>query len=229
MKPLVVLDFDGVLFNSAYEAYRVCEATAKKYPEYAQIDFDEFMEFRRVLTDAWQFNRLYSINERLRDFSELKSQVKRPSDELFAERFFAERSEMMKSDDWPKLMSPYPVFFQIKDLIDKAPQNFRILSTRNVDSIKRTLDYFGVSPITIFGQEHIRKFGSKLAVAHNENWVAEGNFVVYVDDMMDHLKPFTSKVGLCLHAGWGYDPKGESYSPSQVVHLIESFLSVGEV
>ena len=60
MELIMMLDFDGVLFNSAYEAYQVCELVSQNDSSLRRgIHFEEFMEFRAQLTDAWQFNRLY--------------------------------------------------------------------------------------------------------------------------------------------------------------------------
>ena len=60
MELKLVLDFDGVLFNSAFEAYSVCNRTVADSPDYRQeVSFEEFLAFRAVVTDAWQYNRLY--------------------------------------------------------------------------------------------------------------------------------------------------------------------------
>lgn len=228
MKPLIVLDFDGVLFNSAFEAYQVCQETAEKFnKEYQLIDFDTFMEFRAVLTDAWQFNRLYSKESRINDFKKLRFEQKNHSDELFAKRFFETRKEMMESEEWPKLMAPYPFFFQIKDLINSNENLFKILSTRNKESIERTLLFYGVNNIEIFSQEDLLVHGSKISVAKSKEWFNSDKFIVYVDDMQSHLEPFMNEVALCIHAGWGYDSSGESYTQSQVAHLLDSFIKVG--
>ena len=92
MRLLIVLDFDGVLFNSAYEAYQVCEKVVKDLPKFRRgVHFDEFMEFRSCLTDAWQFNRLYSRERKLKDYTDL-AMIEADSDDWgFAEKFFQAR------------------------------------------------------------------------------------------------------------------------------------------
>src|ERR1700751_6016486 len=56
-----VLDFDGVLFNSAFEAFSVSNrATAGRAQFRQDITYEEFLSYRAVVTDAWQYNRLYS-------------------------------------------------------------------------------------------------------------------------------------------------------------------------
>ena len=62
MQVKFVLDFDGVLFNSAFEAYSVANRAVAGCNEFRQdISYEEFLAFRSVVTDAWQYNRLYSV------------------------------------------------------------------------------------------------------------------------------------------------------------------------
>lgn len=228
MKPLILLDFDGVLFNSAYEAFQVCEHMAKRDDRYRRgLSFDEFMSFRAQLTDAWQFCRLYQRDRLLRDITRLHEMVPDADDWAFSERFFAARAEMIKDPDWAKLMSPYPFFYQLRPLLMKYPGTFKILSTRNKASIQRTLEFFEASGIEIHGQEDIRAHGSKLGVAKHHGWLENGDYVVYIDDMNSHLEPFETEVDLCLHAGWGYDVAHvDSYTQGQAFQIIGGFLKL---
>jgi hypothetical protein len=228
MRPLILLDFDGVLFNSAYEAYQVCEHMAKGNTRYRHdLSFDEFMSFRAQLTDAWQFCRLYQKDRVLRDISRLNEIVPDQSDWSFAERFFAARAEMIKDPEWAKLMSPYPFFYQLRPFLLQYQQTFKILSTRNKASIQRTLEFFEADGIEVYGQEDIREYGSKLGVAKHHRWLENGDYVVYIDDMNSHLEPFENEVNLCLHAGWGYDiAHVDSYTQSQAFQIIGGFLKV---
>ena len=228
MRPLILLDFDGVLFNSAYEAYQVCEHMAKGNTQYRNnLSFDEFMSFRAQLTDAWQFCRLYQKNRVLRDITKLHEIAPDQSDWSFAERFFAARAEMIKDPEWAKLMSPYPFFYQLRPLLAQYQQTFKILSTRNKASIQRTLEFFEADGIEVYGQEDIREHGSKLGVAKHHRWLENGDYVVYIDDMSSHLEPFENEVNLCLHAGWGYDiAHVDSYTQSQAFQIVDGFLKV---
>ena len=232
-EPRIVLDFDGVLFNSAYEAYTVCNLATRDNPAYRQgVSFDEFMQCRVHLTDAWQFNRLYSVKRHTGRFATLRQARPGEDDRAFTRAFFAARAAMMLDPESPKAMAPYDFFFQIRPLLIAQPERFAILSTRNVESIRRTLNFFGVAPdaLEIFGQEHIREHGSKLAVAEAQGWLREDQFIVYIDDMTEHLKPFEGKVHLPLHADWGYDrARGDSLSQQQMLGIITALLSREEV
>ena len=228
MNLLVLLDFDGVIFNSAYEAYQVCQDVANTNPGYRKaVNFDEFMDFRRYVTNAWQFNRLYSQEFFLNDFSKLPTINQEHTDQVFVELFFKSRKHLMADNDWVKLMSPYPFFHELKKLILIAPHAFKILSTRDEVSIKRTLEFYSLGNIPVYGQESLIKYGSKHAVAKSNHWFEDYYYTIYVDDMNSHLEPFQGEVDLCVHAGWGYDLSNyESYSESQVFNMINGLVKL---
>jgi hypothetical protein len=222
------MDFDGVLFNSAYEAYQVCEHMAKGDRNLRSgVSFDDFMSFRAHLVDAWQYSRLYQKSRVLRDITKLHEITPDDDDWSFSERFFVARSEMLQNPDWAKLMSPYPFFYQLRPLLTRYAPSFKILSTRNRASIERTLEFFEVGGIEIHGQEAIREHHSKLGVAKHNGWLESGRYVVYIDDMNAHLEPFEIEVDMCLHAGWGYDVAHvDSFTQGQVFQIINSLLKI---
>jgi hypothetical protein len=228
MRVKFVLDFDGVLFNSAFEAFTVANLATKGRPGFRQdIVYEEFLAFRSVVTDAWQYNRLYATDRSV-PVEALKQITPDEADWDFARHFFAARREAMADHSWPKVMPPYDFFFLLKPLLLEHPDYFSILSTRNVQSIQEAMAFHGADVIEIFGQENIRESGSKLAVAHSQGWLERGKYlVVYVDDMNSHLEPFEGQIHLPLHADWGYD-RGTpgSLSAHQIFTIITSLLSM---
>ncbi len=223
-----VLDFDGVLFNSAYEAYLVCERCTKGQAAFRQkVDYEEFYAFRAVVTDAWQYNRLYSASEQV-PREALRLVEPDAEDWQFARAFFAARAEMMQDADWPKALPPYDFFLQLKPLLLQHPERFAILSTRNVASIRQTMAFHGADVVPVFGQEDIRQLGSKLEVARAQGWLEkQEHLVVYLDDMNRHLEPFEGEVHLPLHADWGYDQTTPgSLSEHQVMTIFTSLLAL---
>jgi len=225
-----VLDFDGVLFNSAFEAYSVANAAIAGRTEYRQdVTYQEFILFRSFVTDAWHYNRLYSVEHSI-PASLIRGLAPEEMDWDFTQRFFQARKGIMQDPDWPKIMPPYDFFLLLKPFLLKYPEYFAILSTRNVESIRQTLAFHGADVVPVFGQEDIRRLGSKLAIAKNQLWLDNGKWlVVYVDDMNSHLEPFEGKVHLPLHADWGYDAETPgSLSANQVITIISSLLKIAE-
>ncbi|HEY1142777.1 MAG TPA: hypothetical protein VGE68_01960 [Sphingomicrobium sp.] len=225
----IVLDFDGVLFNSAFEAYSVCNRCTGGDRRYQQkVAFEDFLEFRSFVTDAWQYRRLYDKAFAGEPFDQLPLAEPDEGDWEFAKGFFAAREQMMADDDWPKIMSPYHFFFLLKPVLVAHPEYFHVLSTRDRHSIGRTLDFYGAGSVPICGQEDIRRAGSKIDVARELGWLGDPTkLVVYVDDINRHLEPFEGQVHLPLHADWGYDNSAEkSLSQHQVLAIIHSMLKL---
>jgi hypothetical protein len=225
-----VLDFDGVLFNSAFEAFTVANAATQGRPEFRDdITYEEFLGFRAVVTDAWQYNRLYSREHGV-PAAVLPGVQPEEIDWQFARDFFAARKRIMEDPEWPKVMPPYDFFFLIKPLLLQCPDRFAILSTRNVQSIRETLAFHDADVVQIFGQEDIRRLGSKFAVAMDQHWLDRGKWlIVYLDDMNSHLEPFEGQIHLPLHADWGYDNGTPgSLSANQVHVILSSLLAIAE-
>lgn len=229
MELKIVLDFDGVLFNSAFEAYSVCNNCTQDAGRFRQgVDFEEFLAFRGYVTDAWQYRRLYDAEVFDPRFEALPQVEPEEADWQFAERFFSTRATMMADPGWPKIMAPYDFFFLLKPFLTKYPEYFYVLSTRDVGSISRTMRFYGVENVPVCGQEDIRREGSKIEVARCLGWLDDGrHLIVYVDDMNHHLEPFEGKVHLPLHADWGYDMSADkSLSQHQVLSIIQSMLKL---
>lgn len=225
-----VLDFDGVLFNSAFEAYSVANKATAHRAEYRQdITYEEFLSYRSVVTDAWQYNRLYSREHSL-PASAIRDFRPQEIDWSFSRDFFDARKTIMQDPEWPKVMPPYDFFFLLKPLLLKYPDRFAVLSTRNVQSIRETLAFHGADVLHIFGQEDIRRLGSKFNVAQDQHWLDAGKwFIVYVDDMNSHLEPFEGQIHLPLHADWGYDSGTPcSLSANQIHTIVTSLLTIAE-
>lgn len=230
MQVKFVLDFDGVLFNSAFEAYTVANLATAGNDDFRQdITYEEFLTYRGVVTDAWHYNRLYSVANHV-PASALHNVQPDEADWEFSRTFFEARKTVMSDPDWPKVMPPYDFFLLINPLLQQFPDRFAILSTRNVQSIRETLAFHGADVIPVFGQEDIRRSGSKLAVAQEQHWLDRGQWlIVYIDDMNNHLEPFEGQIHLPLHANWGYDRETPgSLSAQQILNIISSLLSLAE-
>lgn len=230
MKLQFLLDFDGVLFNSAFEAFTVANKCIEGRAGFRQdITYEEFLAYRAVVTDAWQYNRLYSEGGHI-PAEALPGLAPEDDDWAFARAFFEARATMMQDPQWPKVMPPYDFFFLLKPFLLQHPDRFAILSTRNVQSIREAMAFHGADVLPVFGQEDIRRLGSKLAVAKDQAWLERGKWlVVYIDDMNTHLEPFEGQIHLPLHADWGYDNGTPgSLSANQIINIITSLLALTE-
>lgn len=225
-----LLDFDGVLFNSAFEAYTVANlATSGRSGFRQDVSYEEFLEYRSVVTDAWHYNRLYSQSHPV-PAALLHSVEPDDEDWAFSSAFFEARKQVMSDPEWPKVMPPYDFFLLLKPLLLEKPERFAILSTRNTQSIREALAFHDADVIRVFGQEDIRRLGSKLGVAEEQRWLERGKWlVVYIDDMNSHLEPFEGQIHLPLHADWGYDGSTPgSLTSNQMINIVRSLLALTE-
>lgn len=230
MQVKFLLDFDGVLFNSAFEAFTVANRAVAGETGYRDdVAYEEFLEFRGYVTDAWQYNRLYSKRLAVKA-SAVPTLQPVEEDWEFSKKFFEMRKVLMQDPEWPKVMPPYDFFYLLKPYIVAHPDRFAILSTRNVQSIVEALRFHQADVLPVFGQEDIRRAGNKLGVAKEQGWLDRGKWlIVYIDDMNSHLEPFEGHIHLPLHADWGYDQGTPgSLSAPQIIYIISSLLSLTE-
>ena len=198
-RSLFVLDFDGVLFDSAFEVYQVCSALIKQgLVKRSEVELDEFMLFRKKVRDAWEFSYLFN-----------KTGISIPDrpdneDKEFASLFFKAREKLHCGKEWAFHIKPYPFFHNIKDYLINYPEQFKILSTRNEESIKTILEVNNIMNIEISGQSIVKATGSKIQVAEKRGFLNHSALSIYIDDMTDNVSPFVGKVDFALHAGWGY-------------------------
>lgn len=219
LKPSIFLDFDGVLFESSREAYEVCIQVANDYPEdYPNIpSFDSFLQFRGLVSDAWQYRRLLS------DCIIHTTFDKPNKDDLeFSRRFFQAREKIMNDKSWGSLFTPTNFFQEIEHLLVNSSQSFYIVSTRNYDSIAEVLKNNHIELDCISGQEDLRLYGTKVQSIVKQGWLDKSKFSMYVDDSTDHIDPFIGVVDLAIHADWGYgESTKKSLDESQVAKIIK--------
>lgn len=222
----IILDFDGVLFDSAPEVYKICEKITKGNKNYKQnLSYKEFLKYRSYVTDAWQYSLVYS-KKLLNEPISFKNVLPDDEDNLFAKNFFYARSEISQ-DEIIDSIKPYKFFDKLSYFLDKYPQFFSILSTRNIDSINQILNKHKINNIKIYGQEDVKKFGSKILIFEEKINSDFENFTVYIDDIYEHLEPFEDKVDLTIHAGWGYGHNDKnSFDEDYCFKIISSIFKI---
>lgn len=200
----VILDFDGVLFDSAVEAHAVCESIPKNWNNLSlkTFSFPEFMKFRKHINTSTDFLPYYVGNTVIDQ--ELKKQFKAT---FYAQRKIISLTKNYVKENFP----PYKFMYDIRELITENPDIFYVLSTRDEDSIKATLkSYVQFKPENIFGQAVYSAAGSKVQ-ALQERGLALSD-CLYVDDLCSHLYPFEKYATKLIQADWGYGELDESYS-----------------
>ena len=181
------------------------------------------MLFRKKVRDAWEFSYLFN-----------KTGISIPDrpdneDKEFASLFFKAREKLHCGKEWAFHIKPYPFFHNIKDYLINYPEQFKILSTRNEESIKTILEVNNIMNIEISGQSIVKATGSKIQVAEKRGFLNHSALSIYIDDMTDNVSPFVGKVDFALHAGWGYgDQTLKSVNTDTTAKIVNALIQMDE-
>lgn len=213
-KTCIFLDYDGVLSDSLKEAYLIARCAYSGVSVKSPINQEEykrFREYRPIVVNSYLY---YYFFEPDGD----------KSDE-FNKKFLAVRKELMENDTefWKSLESPLPFLEKIKPLIEKYPQRFRILSTKNKDAIIEQLHKYGINFNTdfVFGKFEIKN-------------LSKGEFInslkvedaILIDDSKENIescKKYEKIRGYM--ANWGYvkNPK-DGFCEEEILDIIKENL-----
>tara|TARA_B100000575_G_scaffold292310_1_gene300306 strand:- start:924 stop:1580 length:657 start_codon:yes stop_codon:yes gene_type:complete len=200
----IILDFDGVLFDSAYEAFSVCQNMLNLYSIKGlrnDVSYTEFRLYRPKVKNADDFIPLYFNEECVIETKE------------FLKLFFLSRENLMISENYASNYYPKFEFLrQILPMMQKNSNLFFILSTRDTKSINIVLESNGIyMKDNIIGQDSIRKHGNKINALKA---YGISNCDLYIDDMRHYVDELNEISDISLMADWGYglkDPDSVSF------------------
>lgn len=232
---MIILDFDGVLFDSAWEAYEVGHLTVfgVRHGPADLSRWDLFRALRWKILAAWQYKPVFDsirFGETLSQ-AEIRLENSRNSgfsaeDKEFESMFFECRKAWIERsrEEWQRLSRPMPFFFAIRPLIEKHPEHFAIVSTRNEESIREMLQRFiHIDRLKIFGSAEFQA-NEESKAATIRKLVNPETISLFVDDGEDHLLATEGIPGLhTFLAGWGYVPaaKARDNSPQVTQTIID--------
>lgn len=197
---IIVLDFDGVICDSAFEAFRIAMYTAGAIKSAFDSSRDElyqnFYELRAYVGPAW--NYYYVTKEILHGEKyawHLNNEV-----ELFEKNFFACRADAQSNKlAWLKLNPVYP---KIREILSEF--SYDILTNKNTEAVVEILNYHEFQYDNVFSMPEMKQFNSKVDFLNHRY---RGYSVNFVDDHIDtvQIAREKSEINLSLaHAGWGY-------------------------
>ncbi|UCE84733.1 MAG: haloacid dehalogenase-like hydrolase, partial [Deltaproteobacteria bacterium] len=157
----LVLDFDGVISDSAPEAFRVALKTYREmFPEASWPGMDEAALYREFLA-------LMPLGNRAEDYAVALAALERgvplpdqqsydafyaglPAERLraFHERFYRVRTEFARTrpEAWCGLLAPYPAFIEIlRRRLGEAV--FAIATAKDRASVRRLLEHYGIDDL----------------------------------------------------------------------------------
>jgi len=236
---ILALDFDGVISDSAGEAFRVALRTWRTLrPETPLSDgCEEDPElYRRFLAAMPLGNRAEDYGVILAALEEgvsLDDQCaydafyrRQDAEQLraFHRRFYRERSAWAERDPggWLKLMGPYP---GICPLLRRHAHEVRlaIATAKYRRSVRRLLEVYGIGDL--FGEDAVldKETGVHKS-SHMEHlariWKVPYREITFIDDKVNHLEE-VARLGIrCVLAAWGYNGEREHRAARAAGHLV---------
>jgi len=209
---LYAFDLDGVLIDSIKECFELCKMTFNGFNLDDTNAENLFNDHRGLVGPAYQYYYLMSAIERfftddkviISDlFSNMKKSGANEDAKDFEEHFFRNRRMLQKKNfkKWISLnpLTPFGEYVKINQ-----PRNMIVVTTKNKDSAKIILKHHKIFPQKVYGNEDVKKNGSKgtlLSLFLNES---NFNEITFIDDSVDHLDTVKDKNINCYFADWGY-------------------------
>ncbi|MBW7995007.1 MAG: HAD hydrolase-like protein [Candidatus Glassbacteria bacterium] len=234
-KPVLALDFDGVLSDSLLEAYlltwnlagRVDASLERQLDEAPAIDtIYEFRESHRdhynaverivplsnrsedylVIQKAVEEGRSFSTQQ---EFDSFKQSVDRELQDLFHEEFYLLRYDLAENhrEQWLALNAPYP---GIESAVERLAENFRlsVATSKDRETVIDLLRAWGL--FDHFTEDFVLdKCAGASKRAHltvlREKFGCEFGRMTFIDDKVSHLIDCSGLGVRLLLAGWGYN------------------------
>jgi len=218
----LALDFDGVLCDSAREAFAVALRTYRRVisRELARDEADEalFAEFLALMPLG---NRAedYAIalaalarGRALEDqaaYDAFRRELDPQALRAFHKQFYRERAAWLERDPagWHALMRPYPGLCEL--LRSRAGQvELWIATAKDRRSVRELLGHYRIADLfpehavldketAVAKREHVRLIADRAGVPTAE--------VTFVDDKVNHLEDVAEIGARCVLAAWGYN------------------------
>jgi phosphoglycolate phosphatase-like HAD superfamily hydrolase len=196
----IVFDFDGVICDTAFEAFRIALTTTGKIENPFSKEYDhlyqEFYSRRIHVGPAW--NYYYVMQEMLNNVWEPWRDNN--SSQNFSKDFFCVREEAQKNNiEWLKLN---PIYDHIAQII--SPHIITILTNKNKSPVEKLLKYYDIKFSEVISMPENVKFKSKVDLL---NYKFKGQNIKFIDDHFGIVADVRSRATIKIdarHASWGY-------------------------
>ncbi len=236
MKALV-LDFDGVISDSAREAFVVARRTwlalcpgsslGEADPSRLYAGFLALMPLGNRAEDYGAALAALERGVRIPDQARYDSFRAGQDEEWLREfhrRFYAERARFAAEDPWGwrRLLAPYPRFLAV--LRRRAGEvSYAIATSKDGDSLRILLQHYGVDDLFPARSLHDKETGVS-KTAHLEQVQSELGLefaeLTFVDDKVNHLDAVAGLGVRCALAAWGYNGPREHALARERGHLV---------
>lgn len=210
----IFLDFDGVIVDSAKEAYAMAMLTTGKIKLLSELDLNSehanrFLQQRCHIGPAWNYYYLLKAIDENKDslFTELLPSEAGKDSKSFQEQFFATRQVIRNHfwDEWLSLNTLYNGSDKLINLINEN-DNIVIVTTKDAQTVDALLTKYKVTrKVDIYDAKSYEEFGCKSLFMDD---YIKNNAIkrsLFIDDSKSHLSKCSWIEGLkTIQAQWGY-------------------------
>ena len=220
---IIVFDFDGVIGDSAYECYvqsvKAFSDVGGKLEDSKKVEqkFRQARPFVKIAEDYDVVLRMIEKNPEINfdeikqaDFEKAKGNFKQDFVK-FKERFLASRKEMQARDEnaWYALQKDFP---GVVKSMNKLAEKFKVVigTTKDKASTSKLLKFYGakINEEDIVSKEIFDDKTKQMKYISIKYDVPLEN-LVFVDDMLEQLRPVVGIGVKPVMADWGYSTKAQ--------------------
>ncbi len=242
----LVLDFDGVIADSAPEAFvvalrthcvlepdsRLCRVLARLDPRRPQADplFAAFLELMPLGNRAEDYGIALAALEAgvaLPDqarYDAFKAGADAARLRAFHERFYRVRAEWERADraGWLALLAPYAGFLEV--LHRRAGEvELAIATAKDRRSVRELLAHYGVTPLFPTGRVLDKEQGvsKRTHLEHLQRALGIAfEEITFLEDKVNHLESVAPLGVRCALAAWGYNGAREHARARELGYLV---------
>jgi CMP-N-acetylneuraminic acid synthetase/phosphoglycolate phosphatase-like HAD superfamily hydrolase len=231
----VFFDFDGVMFDTAKEAYAISLITSGKAHNLNDIDLEskhanKFMSQRYLIGPAWNyFYLLDAIDKGIHDqFNNYLPGQPSQKAMAFMQKFFDVRAQL-RTNDWNNWLSFNCKYDGVDEMLNilNANENTCIVTTKDKATVDALLKFNGVSRnVDIYDAKDYEEYGCKSYLIDKIITSKNIKNAIFVDDSRKHLDAckWIKNIQL-IQAKWGYvSPNEFQDNKQEVVGIINEVL-----
>ena len=229
-------DFDGVLFDSAKEAYLLARCAYLGIETQYPVDVQEYLKYHKVrylVSKSWQFYYIFELlNSNISDIDLFEQKyyemIKNPDIKKindFDEKFVKVRENLIKNDYdfWNSLDEPYDFFFEVKELARNSDYEFIILTNKKKLPVQNRLSQYGINNIKLFANEDLVSYNNKaeFIADYLKNYSIANCYLI--EDSVDNINTCKKYPQIKpLLVNWGYvNPKEKGLSEKEILEIIK--------
>ncbi len=243
---LLALDFDGVISDSAREAFAVATRTHADLSDDSPFGgregdaalYDSFVALMPLGNRAEDY---YAALEAIRREQDLPDQsaydaFKASLDDAvqrdFHRRFYEVRAAWAERDPegWRAAMAPYPGICETLRAM-AAGVSLAIATAKDRGSVRKLLDAYAIADLFADDRVHDKDTGVHKH-AHIQALAAATGLpareITFVDDKVNHLHDVATTGARCALAGWGYNGAREHREARQAGFLVLTLPGLAE-